>query len=242
MVSCPTIKKPGIRQFIILKALIELRSFLHISITSWRIPMTASRNLLKKLTGHFIRGLLAFLPLIVSLYVVTLFLKFFWSITGASVLLLPEGFRGSGFFIFLFRIMTAVAFVAVTILLGYWIRGVTGRLIMERVDAFISSIPAIRVMYGTIRQIIDLFSKKKDSSVMKPVLAQWPSDGRWTVGFLTGIAPVKENSEKLFTIFVPASPTPTSGFLLLLPEKQFQPLNISFEAAMKMVLTVGMVQ
>jgi uncharacterized membrane protein len=204
--------------------------------------MLEPRNILKKLTSHFLRGFLAFLPLIVSLYVVILLVKFFWSITGASVVLLPEALRGSGFLLFLFRIMTAVVFIAFTILLGYWIRGVTGKLIFERIDAFISSIPAIRVMYGTVRQIIDLFSKKKDSSVMKPVLVQWPSDGRWTIGFLTGISPVKENDEKLYTIFVPASPTPTSGFLLLLPEKQIKPLNISFEAAMKMVLTVGMVQ
>jgi uncharacterized membrane protein len=204
--------------------------------------MAEPKKLLKKLTEHFVRGFLAFLPLIVSLYVVILLLKFFWSITGASVVLLPEALRATGFFIVLFRVLTAVAFFVVIILLGYWIKGVTGKIIMDRIDAFISSIPAIRAMYGTVRQIIDLFSKKKDSSVMKPVLAQWPTDGRWTIGFLTGVAPMKDNGEKLFTVFVPASPTPTSGFLLLLPEKQIQPLNISFEAAMKMVLTVGMVQ
>jgi uncharacterized membrane protein len=204
--------------------------------------MAESKNLSKKLTAHFVRGFLAFLPLIVSLYVVILLLKFFWSITGAGVVLLPEALRASGFFIVVFRVLTAIAFFVVIILLGYWIKGVTGKIIMDRIDAFISSIPAVRAMYGTVRQIIDLFSKKKDSSVMKPVLAEWPTDGRWTIGFQTGVAPMKENGEQLYTVFVPASPTPTSGFLLLIPERQIQPLNISFEAAMKMVLTVGMVQ
>lgn len=199
-------------------------------------------ELMKKLSVHFVRGFLAFLPLIVSLYVVILLLKFFWSITGAGVVLLPVSLRGSGLIIFFFRVSSAVAFFAIIIMIGYWIRGVTGKIIMERVDKVISSIPAIRVMYGTVRQIIDLFAKKKDSSVMKPVLVEWPTDGRWTIGFLTGVAPMKGNGEKLFTVFVPASPTPTSGFLLIIPEKQIQQLNISFEAAMKMVLTVGMVQ
>ena len=198
--------------------------------------------IMKKLTTHFLRGFLAFLPLIVSLYVIILLLKFFWSITGAGMVLLPDSLRSSGFLIFLFRVMTAVAFFAVIIMLGYWIRGVTGKIIFDRVDAFISSIPAVRVVYGTIRQIIDLFSKKKDSSVMKPAMVEWPTEGSWTVAFVTGVAPMKDNDKKLFTVFIPTSPVPTSGFLMLMPEEKIRPINIPFEAAMKMVMTAGMVQ
>jgi uncharacterized membrane protein len=199
-------------------------------------------DLLKKLTSHFIRGFLAFLPLIISLYVVILLLKFFWSITGAAVVILPVSLRDSGFVMLVFRVLTAVSFFAVVILLGYWIKGVTGKIIFDRVDAFISSIPAIRVMYGTIRQIIDLLSKKRDSSVMKPAMVEWPAEGRWTIAFVTGTAPMKDGEKKLFTVFVPTSPAPTSGFLLLLPQEKIRPIDIPFEAAMKMVMTAGMVQ
>jgi|WetSurMetagenome_2_1015567.scaffolds.fasta_scaffold47483_2 uncharacterized membrane protein len=204
--------------------------------------MTEFRGLLKKLTTHFIRGLLAFLPLIISLYVIILLLKFFWSITAASVMLLPEGLRSSGIIILFIRAFSAVSFFAVIILLGYWIRGVTGKIIVERIDASISSIPAIRVMYRTIRQMIDLFSKQRDPNIMKPAMVEWPADGRWTIAFVTGIAPMKDNEKKLFTVFIPTSPAPTSGYLLLLPEERIRPLDIPFEAAMKMVLTAGMVQ
>jgi uncharacterized membrane protein len=204
--------------------------------------MTKPKDLMKKLTAYFIRGFLAFLPLIISLYVVILLLKFFWSITGAGVVLLPDSIRSSGFIIFFFRVSTAVAFFAIIILIGYWIRGVTGKIIMDRVDAFISSIPGVKVMYGTIRQIIDLFSKKKDSSVMKPAMVEWPAEGSWTVAFVTGVAPMKDNDKKLFTVFIPTSPAPTSGFLMLMPEEKIRPINIPFEAAMKMVMTAGMVQ
>jgi uncharacterized membrane protein len=198
--------------------------------------------ILKKWTTYFIRGFLAFLPLIVSVYVVILLLKFLWTITGASLVLVPVSLRSSGFLVLFIRLVTVVSFFTLLVLLGYWIRGVTGKIIMNRVDAFISSIPAIKVIYRTIRQIIDILSKKRDSSVMKPVMAEWPADGRWTIAFVTGVAPQKENHQKLFTVFVPTSPAPTSGFLLLLPQEKIQLLDIPFEAAMKMVMTAGMVQ
>ncbi len=199
-------------------------------------------ELLKKLMTHFVRGFLAFLPLIISLYVVILIVKFIWTVTGTSMVLLPLSLRNSGFFVLFFRILTAGSFFAIIVLIGYWIRGVTGKIIMSRVDAIISSIPAIKVVYRTIRQIIDLFAKKNDTKVMKPVMAEWPADGRWTISFVTGTASITENGPKLFTVFVPTSPAPTSGFLVLLPQEKIKPLDIPFEAAMKMVLTAGMVQ
>ena len=185
---------------------------------------------------------MALLPMIISVYVVILLLKFLWSIAGLGMVFLPDSLRSSGFIMFFFRIIMVVSAFAITVLIGYWIRGVTGKIIMNRLDALISTIPAVRVMYKTIRQIIDLFSKKKDSSVMKPVMVEWPADGRWTIAFVTGIAPMKDDNKKLFTVFVPASPAPTSGFLLLLPEEKIRPIDIPFEAAMKMVMTAGMVQ
>ena len=198
--------------------------------------------LIKKGMTHFMRGFLALLPLIISFYVVILLLKLLWTITGLGMVLLPVSLRGSAFLVLFFRVVTVVSFFAIIILLGYWIRGVTGKIIMTRLDAFILSIPAVSVMYRTTRQIIELFSKKRDSNLMKPVMVEWPSDGRWVIAFMTGIAPQKENSPKLFTIFMPTSPNPTSGFLLLLPQEKIKPLDIPFETAMKMVLTVGMVQ
>ena len=198
--------------------------------------------IVQKAFSYFLRGLLALLPLIVTLYLLLLLLKFVGAITGAGMHLLPLSWRSSPTVITTVQVITGLMLFSFIVAMGYWIRGVAGKIILSRIDALISSIPAVRVVYRTTRQLIDLFSIKRDQNLMKPVMVEWPSDGRWVLAFVTGVAPVRENDEKLFTVFMPTSPNPTSGYLLLLPEKRLKTLDLPFETAMKMVLTAGMVQ
>ena len=200
------------------------------------------KSLVRKALGYFLKGFFALLPLLLSFYAVLLLLRLVNAITGASIILLPPSMRHITGIVLTFKVLAALSIFGGTVILGFWMRGVTGKVIMQRLDKFIATIPAVNIVYRTTRQIIELISMRKDSNLMKPVLAEWPSDGRWVLAFVTGTAPTSGDGKELLTIFMPTSPNPTSGFLLLLPREKVRNLDMPLEAAMKMVLTAGMVR
>jgi uncharacterized membrane protein len=87
---------------------------------------------------------------------------------------------------------------------------------------------------------------EKSANVMKPVLVEYPSVDLWVIAFKTGEAiggfDPAVSGKKFYTIFIPTTPNPTSGFLILMPEEKIKPLDVPFESAIKMVFTAGMVK
>jgi uncharacterized membrane protein len=196
------------------------------------------RSIIRKSLGYFIQGFFALLPLLLSLYAVLLLLRMINVITDVGIVLLPPSVKNMAGIVIFVKILAAMAIFGGIVVLGYWMRGITGKVLMQRLDKFILTIPAVNIIYRTTREIIELISIRKDSNLMKPVLVEWPSDGRWVLAFVTGSVPDSHDGNNLLTIFMPTSPNPTSGFLLLLPQEKVRNL----EAAIKMVLTAGMVR
>ncbi len=106
------------------------------------------------------------------------------------------------------------------------------------------SIPGVGAIYNTVKQVVDTFGSTSRNSFSKTVLVEYPRKGCWTIGFLTnkgrGI-PQSKLAGEIWTVFVPTTPNPTSGFLLLVPSNEVVELDMTTGDGMKMVISGGTV-
>ena len=128
--------------------------------------------------------------------------------------------------------------------LGYVSRYVFGKFFFSVGDRFMQSIPGVSAVYNTVRQIVNTFSSQRGQMFNKVVLVEFPRKGCWTIGFLTntaqGEAQAKVGAEA-WTVFVPTTPNPTSGFLLVLPRSEIVELDMAVGEGMKLVISGGAV-
>jgi uncharacterized membrane protein len=119
------------------------------------------------------------------------------------------------------------------------------RPIIHGIENIFSRIPLIRPVYSGIKKLVDAFSFQDKASFSKVVRVEFPRPGMYSIGFLANqvdgtIAP--DMDKKYFSIFIPTTPNPTSGFLIILPEEQITILDISRQEAMAMIISGGIIQ
>ena len=201
-------------------------------------------SLLKKTTALFFQGLLALLPLIVTIYVLVFAFSFITNITDFILLFIPERYEDIDAVIILVKTFSSVLIFVAIIVFGLLIKTVIGKELLRRIDITFNAIPGIKVVYKSIRQVVDFFSKEQKSVFTKPVLVEYPSAGIWAVGFNTGQITGHgiPADEKRYTVFVPTTPNPTSGFLAVVPPEKIRELDTTAEEAIKLILTGGIIK
>jgi uncharacterized membrane protein len=156
----------------------------------------------------------------------------------------PESLREKAGLDTVWSIVATVIVILLVTLLGYVSRYVFGKFFFSIGDRFIQSIPGVSGVYNTVRQIVNTFSSQSRHMFNKVVLVEFPRKGCWTIGFLTntvqGEAQTKASTET-WTVFVPTTPNPTSGFLLMLPRSEIVELDMPVGEGMKMIISGGAV-
>jgi uncharacterized membrane protein len=144
----------------------------------------------------------------------------------------------------LWDVLATIAVLVMITALGYLSRYVFGQYFGGLAERFIQSIPGVNTVYNTVKQIVDTFSTQHRSLFTKVVLVEFPRKGVYTIGFLTnkvrGDLPTGV-TEELWSVFVPTTPNPTSGFLLMLPKQEIIELEMSVGDGMKMIISGGTV-
>ena len=135
----------------------------------------------------------------------------------------------------------------ICLLIGIIAQNYFGRRLISWVDTSLSQIPLVKSVYSGIKQVSDVFVQNKTSSFKRVVMLEYPKEDSWVIGFVTSDLLLKidaDISEKnnMVTVFVPTTPNPTSGFLLILPKSKIVDLNIDIEDAMKIIISGGLVQ
>jgi uncharacterized membrane protein len=171
-------------------------------------------------------------------------ISFIMRIAGNFLVFIPEDLRSIHIIKWGVQLLVVAGSVSLLIVFGSLVRTIVGRNLINITDKIIGSIPIIRTLYKTSKQVIDLFSLRKTSSNMRPVLVEYPSPGIWVVAFNTGPAgnDLSPDENEYYTVFIPTTPNPTSGFLCIVPAAKIRPLNISTEQAFKLILTAGAVK
>ncbi len=132
----------------------------------------------------------------------------------------------------------------ITIVLIYLVGVIASNIIGKRLITFgeslLAKVPVVRPLYAGVKQLIESFSAPGESGLMEVVLLEFPRKELWSIGFITNQSQT-DSGETLFSIFVPGSPNPTSGFLQMVKEDEFIRTNITREEALKMVMSAGRV-
>lgn len=204
---------------------------------------TSSTNL-KSLRTAFFSGLLLLAPLAVTILAFT---KVIDLVGGTFVpfflYYLPDSLRRPSLSVLWEIITTVIVFLLITVL-GYLSRYVFGKYFLEVGERIIHGIPGVGPVYNTVKQIVSTFSTQNRNLFSKVVLVQFPHNGSWTMGFLTNKQqgePQLRLGQEVWTVFVPTTPNPTSGFLLMLPKENIVELEMSVGEGMKMLISGGVV-
>ncbi len=194
--------------------------------------------------ANFWAGLAIVLPAVISVAVLLWLFKSVASITDTLLIFLPpkltHGEDGSMYWYWKV-VALAVAFCLIC-LVGLLARGYFGKRIIEWVDAALLRIPLLNKIYGTTKQVNDAFSSSNKTSFRTVVLIEFPRPGVYSLGFITREQPGEPQaklSEKVVCVFVPLTPNPTSGFLLLVPEDKVTKLQMSVADGIKYIISLG---
>ena len=194
-----------------------------------------SISLFAKLRNYFITGIVVLVPIGITLYLT----KFFISVSSK---LIPYNLNPNNYLPFAIpglEILLSVLFITI---IGGISLSFIGKRILKFVNDLFKRIPILRTIYSAIGQMTESLAPNKSNNKKSVVLIQYPRKGSWAVGFATkdnkGEISIKTNSN-LVNVFVPTTPNPTSGFLLMFPKEEIIYLDMSFEEASKFIVSAG---
>ncbi len=203
-------------------------------LTSYMSKKKKRRSLTLILRNYFITGVVVLIPIGFTLYLSKILI-------GLSSKLIPENINPNSYLPYAIPGIEIIVSVIVITIVGGLSLSFLGKRILKLIDDLFKRIPFLRTIYSAILQMTETFSNK-DNDKKSVVLIEYPRKDVWAVGFAT-----KENkgemsektNKKLINVFVPTTPNPTSGFLLMFPAEDVIYLNMTFEEASKFIVSAG---
>ena len=193
------------------------------------------------LKKYFFAGLLIWLPIWATLVVI----RFLIEVLDSSFSLLPKAYRPEtllGIHVPGLGIFLALVVILIT---GMFVTNVLGRSLVGLWEKLLAKIPIVRTIYNAVKQVLETIFSSSSDSFRQVLLVEYPRKGLWSVAFQTGRVcdEVKTKiTEDMITIFIPTTPNPTSGFLMLVARAEVIELDMSVDDALKMIISLGMVQ
>ena len=192
------------------------------------------RSLTLLLRNYFITGVVVLIPIGITLYLTKFFI-------GISSKIIPENINPNNYLPYAVPGLEILISVIIITIVGGLSLSFLGKKILKLIDDLFKRIPFLRTIYSAILQMTETFSNSKNDK-KSVVLIQYPRKGVWAVGFATienkGEMSQKTN-QKLISVFVPTTPNPTSGFLLMFPIDEVIYLDMTFEEASKFIVSAG---
>ena len=198
------------------------------------VNIKKKRGFFKKVKNYFLTGIFVLIPIGITLYL-TLFL------VSISSKILPSEINPNHYLPYnIPGLEIFISFILITFI-GWLSLSFLGKRFLELFNNILKRIPILRTIYSAISQMTETFTKQ-DNNSKNVVLIEYPRKGSWAVGFAT-----RENQgeitnktkKKLINVFVPTTPNPTSGFLLMFPKDEVIYLDMSFEEASKFIVSAG---
>ena len=191
-------------------------------------------SLFNRLRNYFIAGIVAIIPIGITLYL-TMF------IIEVSSKLIPKEINPNNYLPFSIPGLEILISIIIITFIGGISVSFVGKKILQLINDLFKRIPFLRTIYSAINQMTESFTNKNNGK-KSVVLVEYPRKGSWAVGFATkdnqGEISKKTNSD-LVNVFVPTTPNPTSGFLLMFPKKEVICLDMTFEEASKFIVSAG---
>ena len=192
------------------------------------------RSIFTRFRNYFIAGVVVLIPIGITVYF-TIFL------ISISSKILPKEINPNHYLPYnIPGVEIAISIILITFI-GWLSLSFLGRRLLSLFNSILKKIPILRTIYSAIGQMTETFTKT-DKSQKNVVLVEYPRKGTWAVGFATkeNVGEISERTQKkLINVFVPTTPNPTSGFLLMFPKDEIIYLDLSFEEASKFIVSAG---
>jgi uncharacterized membrane protein len=192
------------------------------------------KSIVLKLRNYFFTGVVVLIPIGFTLYLTKVLIKI-------SSKLIPTEINPNTYLHFSIPGLEIILTIVFITIIGGLSLSFLGKKFLQIVDDLFKKIPILRTIYSAIGQMTESFTQKKNSK-KSVVLVEYPRKGTWAVGFATkdNKGEIKRKTKRnLVNVFVPTTPNPTSGFLLMFPKEDVIYLDISFEEASKFIVSAG---
>lgn len=192
-------------------------------------------NVMKHLKKKFFTGLFVLIPILVTSYIIYIVISFVDTILAPVIRNATMYFVGREIYVpgtglFLFAI---VAYTTGILASNY-----IGKRLLSSGEMILKKIPFVKGIYSSVKDMTDSFSSEKKRSFKEVVLAEFPFQGRYAIGFVTNRI-TEQSNVRHCTVFVPTTPNPTSGYLVIIPENELIFLDITVDAALKYIISLG---
>ena len=182
----------------------------------------------------FLTGVVALLPITISLYIIYQLFQFVDGISATFIeTFIDIRIPGLGF------LLTIV----VVFIFGFFTQKIAGNAMKNFLHSILLKVPIVSKVYGPIKQLTDSFVGDQSDSFKEVVMIEYPRKNIYSLAFVTSRkkgAPQKAAGRDLINVFIPTTPNPTSGFYLLIPEEELHHMNITVEQGLRMIISAGM--
>jgi uncharacterized membrane protein len=190
------------------------------------------------LKKYFVTGLLIWIPLAITVWLLNLIV----TTMDQTLWLLPASLRPSAWLGVHIPGLGLLLSLLVVLLTGVLAANIIGQRLLQIWEAMLARIPVVKSIYHSVKQVSDTLFSSTGEAFRKAVLVQYPREGAWTIAFLTGV-PGGDVATHLrgdyVSVYVPTTPNPTSGFFLMLPRAEVIELDMSVDTALKYVISMG---
>lgn len=196
--------------------------------------------MLAKLRKYIITGLLIWVPLGITIFVIKLLVD----LMDQTMLLLPPAWRPEAIFGFDIPGLGIVLSAMIVFITGFILTNIAGRRLIKLWESILDRIPFVRSIYSSVKQVTQTILSSDSNTFNEVLLIQYPRKGLWTLCFKTSDSPKsfeKATGKDLITVFIPTTPNPTSGFILFVKKDDVKKMDIDVEDALKLIMSLGVV-
>jgi uncharacterized membrane protein len=192
------------------------------------------KSIFTRIRNNFIAGIVVLIPIGITLYLTLAIVK-------VSSKILPKEINPNNYLPYNIPGIEIIIALLLITLVGWLSLSFIGKKLLNIFDNILNKIPILRTIYSAFSQMLDTFTKSKTNK-QNVVLVEYPRKGTWAVGFATNknTGEIKNKiGQEVVNVFVPTTPNPTSGFLLMFPKEDVIYLDITFEQASKFIVSAG---
>ena len=195
----------------------------------------------KSIRSYLFAGLVVWLPILATFVI----LRFIIDLLDQTMSLLPRAYQPDQLLGFHIPGLGVVISLALLVVTGLVATNILGQRLVGWSEAVLDKIPLVRSIYNASKQVIQAIFATNSDAFRKVLLVQYPREGLWSLAFQTGVthAEIKQHTgEEMISIFVPTTPNPTSGFLMMVPKSEAIELSMTIDEALKFIISLGVMQ
>lgn len=196
---------------------------------------------MKTLRSYLLTGVIVWTPILVTIWV----LQFIVSLLDSSIALLPDAYQPARLSGINMPGYGVIFSLLVLLLTGIFATNFLGQRMVEWSESFLDKIPLVRSIYNTSKQVMQAVFSTNSTAFRKVVLIEYPRKGVWTLAFQTSdsVPLLGPRSEKEnISVFIPTTPNPTGGYLLIVPKSQIKEVSLTVDEALKYIISLGVMQ